>query len=120
MVWSELELNAETLGCSYVSPPIGSYDDVVSGCEPCVCLRRSGFHETWCREGTRLAAGERRWLARFARLPTDDKIRCATDLTVAMQAKDTISRSDAMYLIPEGSRPFSEMVHTVAALVGFS
>ena len=99
---SELEINAEMLGCSYVTPPIGSYDERVVGCDGSVRCRRARFHETWCREGTCVPAGERRWLSRFMRLPTDDKIRFAADLTLAMQAKETTSHSDPLDLCLEG------------------
>jgi hypothetical protein len=44
-------------------------------------------------------------LARFTRLPTDDEMKFVADLTVAMQAKETTSHSDALDLFPEGSRP---------------
>ena len=44
-------------------------------------------------------------LARFTRLPTDDEIKFVADLTLAMQAKETTSHSDALDLFPEGSRP---------------
>ena len=64
--------------------------------------------------------GQRRWLARFTRLPTADETKSITDLTVAMQAKETTSHWDALALAPEGSRPLSEMVHTVSALLAFS
>ena len=55
----QLEQYTETLGCSYVNPPIGSYGEHLSGCEPSAGLRRSGFQEKWPRQKkTRLAAGE--------------------------------------------------------------
>ena len=54
-------------------------------------------------------------LARFTRLPTDDEMKFVADLTVAMQAKETTSHSDALDLFPEGSRPF-----TVSAFLTFS
>ena len=44
-------------------------------------------------------------LARFTRLPTDDEMKFVADLTVAMQAKETTSHSDALDLCLEGSRP---------------
>ena len=58
-------------------------------------------------------------LARFTLLPTDDEMNFVADLTVAMQAKETTSRSDALDLCLEGSRP-SEILHTVSALITFS
>ena len=61
---SELEINAQTLGCSYVTAPIGSYDEQVVACSDSVRFRRNRFHERWSREGTRLPIGERRMLAR--------------------------------------------------------
>ena len=98
-------MNAETLGCSYVTSPIGSYDEQVVACDGFVRFRRIRFHETWGREGTRVPAGERRWLARFTRLPTDDETRFVADFTVAMQAKETTSHAHALDLCLEGSRP---------------
>ena len=44
-------------------------------------------------------------LASFPRLPTDDDMKFVADLTVAMQAKETTSHSDALDLCLEGSRP---------------
>ena len=41
-------------------------------------------------------------LARFARLPTDDKTKFVADVTVAMPAKETTSHSDALDLCLEG------------------
>ena len=76
---AQMEEQAETLACSYVNPPIGSYEEHASGCEPSVGLRKSGFREKWSREGTRLPAGEKRWLVRF-RLTRQDPIRWATDV----------------------------------------
>jgi hypothetical protein len=97
-VWlrSELEINAETLGCSYVIPPIGSYDEQVVACKGSVRFRRNRFQKRWAREGTRLPIDERRMLARFTRLPTDDDMKFVADLTVAMQAKETTSHPDAL------------------------
>ena len=92
----ELEINAEALGCSYVIPPIGSYDEQVVACNGSVCFRRNRFHEKWSREGMRLPVGERRMLARFTRLPTEYEMKFVADLTVAMQAKETTSHSDAL------------------------
>ena len=51
---SELEISAQTLGCSYVTLPIGPYDEHVVACDGSVRFRRARFLETWSREGTRL------------------------------------------------------------------
>ena len=97
---SELEIKAETLGCAYVIPPIGSYDEQVVACNGSVRFRRNRFHKRWSREGTRLPVGERRMLGRFTRLPTDDEIKFVADLMVAMQAKGddcSLGRAGPLY-----------------------
>ena len=48
---AQLEEHTETLGCCYVNPPIGSYEEHVSGCEPSVGLRKSGFYDNRPEKG---------------------------------------------------------------------
>ena len=90
---AQLEQHTETLGCSYVNPPIGSYEEHVSGCEPSVGLRKSGFREKWSRQGARLAAGK--WLVRF-RFRRTDPIRCVTEVGQATAPKTEDARADVI------------------------
>ena len=90
---AQLEEHAETLGCCYVNPPMGSYEEHVSGCEPSVGLRKRGFNEKWSREGTRLPKNEQRWLIPH-RCKKTDPLRWVTDVGQVTAPTAQYSRAD--------------------------
>ena len=92
---AQLEDHTETLGCCYVKPPIGSYEEHVSSREPSVGLRKNGFREKWNRQGARLPAREKLWLVR-SRLKRQDPIRWATDVDQATAPKTEYARADVI------------------------
>jgi len=95
-----LETHTDTLGCCYVNPPMGSYEEHKSGCDPKIGVRGSGFGESWSREGTWLENNKDRYLVRFRKTKSAgtvwmDDVRTAVDpVRQDFLRRDVIEMSD--------------------------